>query len=103
MTGDDVAFCIDDASRLAFAEIMPDEKKESAIAFLKAARTYYRKFGIRVERVMTDNVLRAEGDGQAGKVSLSASMLSRRDGSSTANAVATDPGGFHGKRKRSRP
>ncbi len=50
-----VHVCIDDASRLAFAEIMPDEKKESAIAFLEAALAYYRKLGIRVERVMTDN------------------------------------------------
>ncbi len=34
---------------------MPDEKKESAIAFLKAARAYYKSFGIIVDRVMTDN------------------------------------------------
>jgi transposase InsO family protein len=50
-----VHVCIDDASRIAFAEIMPNEKKESAIAFLAAALAYYRKLGIRVERVMTDN------------------------------------------------
>src|ERR1700681_3529630 len=31
--------CIDDASRIAFAQVMPDEKKESAIAFLRAALT----------------------------------------------------------------
>src|SRR6202790_1513976 len=50
-----VHVCIDDASRLAFAEIMPNEKKESAIAFLQAALAYYAKLGIKVERVMTDN------------------------------------------------
>jgi transposase InsO family protein len=50
-----VHVCIDDASRLAFAEIMPNEKKESAIAFLQAALAYYAKLGIEVERVMTDN------------------------------------------------
>ena len=32
-----VHVCIDDASRIAFSQIMPDETKQSAIAFLKAA------------------------------------------------------------------
>jgi transposase InsO family protein len=50
-----VHVCIDDHSRLAFAQIMPNEKKRSAITFLKAAITYYEKLGIKVERVMTDN------------------------------------------------
>ena len=47
--------CIDDASRIAFSQIMPDEKKESATAFLKAAVAYYQILGIAVARVMTDN------------------------------------------------
>ncbi|HUJ82153.1 MAG TPA: IS481 family transposase, partial [Candidatus Acidoferrales bacterium] len=46
---------IDDASRIAFAEILPSEKKECAVAFLKAAVAYYKKLGVTVERVMTDN------------------------------------------------
>jgi len=46
---------IDDASRLAFSQILPDEKKESAIAFLKAAVASYASLGITVARVMTDN------------------------------------------------
>lgn len=46
---------IDDASRLAFSQILPDEKKESAAAFLKAAMAYYQSLGVSVERVMTDN------------------------------------------------
>src|SRR5206468_11813102 len=50
-----VHVCIDDASRIAFAEVMPDEKKESAIAFLKAALAYYQSLGVTVTRVMTDN------------------------------------------------
>ena len=50
-----VHVCIDDASRLAFSQIMPDEKKHSAIAFLKAAVAYYNSLGIAVDRVMTDN------------------------------------------------
>jgi transposase InsO family protein len=47
--------CIDDASRIAFVEIKPDERKQSAIAFLRAAVAYYASLGVRVERVMTDN------------------------------------------------
>ena len=50
-----VHVCIDDASRLAFVQVMPDQRKESAVAFLEAALAYYAKLGIRVERVMTDN------------------------------------------------
>jgi transposase InsO family protein len=47
--------CVDDASRIAFTDIYPDEKKQSAVAFLKAAVTYYRYLGISITRVMTDN------------------------------------------------
>ena len=50
-----VHVCIDDASRIAFSEILPDEKKESAVAFLKAAVAYYQSLGVTVARVMTDN------------------------------------------------
>ena len=50
-----VHVCIDDASRLAFSRILPDERKESAVAFLKAAVAYYRSLGVTVARVMTDN------------------------------------------------
>ena len=50
-----VHVCIDDASRLAFSQIMSDEKKQSAVAFLKAAVRYYNSLGITVARVMTDN------------------------------------------------
>ena len=47
--------CIDDHSRVAFSQIMPDEKKESATAFLRAALAYYQSLGVAVSRVMTDN------------------------------------------------
>ncbi len=50
-----VHVCVDDHSRLGFAEVMTDEKKASAIAFLEAAVAWYRRFNITVERVMTDN------------------------------------------------
>jgi transposase InsO family protein len=50
-----VHVAVDDHSRIAFAKVMPSEKKRSAIAFLKAALAYYESLGIKVERVMTDN------------------------------------------------
>jgi len=50
-----VHVCVDDASRIAYTDIFPDEKKESAIAFLKAAVAWYARFGVKIERVMTDN------------------------------------------------
>ena len=50
-----VHVCIDDASRVAFSQVLKDEKKASAVAFLKAAVAYYASLGIAVERVMTDN------------------------------------------------
>ena len=50
-----VHVCIDDASRVAFSQIKPDEKATSAVPFLRAAVAYYASLGIKVERVMTDN------------------------------------------------
>ena len=50
-----VHVCIDDASRIAFSLILPDEKKESAVAFLRAAVAYYQSLAVTVLRVMTDN------------------------------------------------
>jgi transposase InsO family protein len=50
-----VHVCIDDASRIAFSQILPDERKESAVAFLNAAIAYYASLGVTVSRVMTDN------------------------------------------------
>ncbi len=50
-----VHVCIDDASRIAFSQVMQDEKKKSAVAFLKAAIAYYKSLGVKVQRVMTDN------------------------------------------------
>jgi transposase InsO family protein len=50
-----VHVCIDDASRIAFTQVKKDERKESAVAFLKAAIAYYASLGVKVERVMTDN------------------------------------------------
>lgn len=50
-----VHVAIDDASRLAYAEILTDESGASAATFLRAAVTWFAKSDIHVERVMTDN------------------------------------------------
>jgi len=47
--------CVDDASRLAYTEILADERKESAVAFLHRAITWFARCGVTVESVMTDN------------------------------------------------
>jgi transposase InsO family protein len=50
-----VHVCLDDASRIAFVQVLPDERQESAVAFLQAALAYYANLGVSVLRVMTDN------------------------------------------------
>jgi len=46
---------VDDASRLSYSEILPDERKASATAFLDRALGWFARYGVAVERVMTDN------------------------------------------------
>jgi transposase InsO family protein len=48
-------YAIDDASRLAYTEILADERKESAVAFLDRALAWFARHGVTVERIMTDN------------------------------------------------
>ena len=50
-----VHVCIDDASRLAYSEVLPDERKTSAVPFLERAVAWFARRGVSVERVMTDN------------------------------------------------
>ena len=50
-----VHVCIDDASRLAYVEVLPDELGSTASAFFERALAFYRQHGIRAERVLTDN------------------------------------------------
>jgi transposase InsO family protein len=50
-----VHVAIDDHSRVATAEIFPNEKKESAIAALLNTVAYFKHLGVTVDRVMTDN------------------------------------------------
>ena len=50
-----VHVCIDDATRLAFVEVLADEKATTAVGFLRRAIAHYRAHGIEVQEVMTDN------------------------------------------------
>jgi transposase InsO family protein len=52
---DAVHVAIDDATRLAYVEVLADEKATTAIAFLGRAVAFYARHGVRVERVITDN------------------------------------------------
>jgi len=52
---DYVHVAIDDHSRLAYAEVLADETAATAAGFLHRAIAYYRRYGITVERVLTDN------------------------------------------------
>jgi transposase InsO family protein len=50
-----VHIAVDDYSRLAYAEVLPDEKAQTAVGFLRRAVRFYQRHGITVERVLTDN------------------------------------------------
>jgi transposase InsO family protein len=50
-----VHIAIDDYSRLAYAEVLDDEKASTAAGFLRRAVAFYNRHGISVERVLTDN------------------------------------------------
>jgi transposase InsO family protein len=52
---DYVHIAIDDATRLAYAEVLTDEKAATAIEFLRRAKAFYARHGIHVEQLMTDN------------------------------------------------
>ena len=50
-----VHVCVDDATRLAYVEVLDDERARTAIGFLRRALAFYRQRGVSVERLMTDN------------------------------------------------
>jgi transposase InsO family protein len=50
-----VHVAVDDYSRLAYAEVLPDEKATTAVGFLRRAVAYYRRHGIAIESILTDN------------------------------------------------
>jgi transposase InsO family protein len=52
---DCVHIAIDDCTRLAYAEALPDEKATTVVAFLRRAVSFYQQHGITIEQLMTDN------------------------------------------------
>jgi transposase InsO family protein len=50
-----VHVCVDDATRLAYVEVLADEQATTAVGFLHRAIAFYRRHGISVQRVMSDN------------------------------------------------
>ena len=50
-----VHVAVDDATRLAYVEVLDDEKGATAAGFLGRAIAFFRRYGIQVERVLTDN------------------------------------------------
>ncbi len=50
-----VHIAVDDATRLAYAEVLSDEKAATAVGFLRRAVAFYARHGITAERVLTDN------------------------------------------------
>jgi transposase InsO family protein len=50
-----VHVCVDDATRLAYVEVLEDEKATTAASFLRRACRFYAAHGITMQRVMTDN------------------------------------------------
>jgi transposase InsO family protein len=50
-----VHVAVDDHSRLAYVEVLPDEKGDTSVGFLARAIAWFTEYGIEVERVMTDN------------------------------------------------
>jgi transposase InsO family protein len=50
-----VHIAIDDCTRLAYAEVLPNEKATTVVGFLRRAVAFYMRHGITVERLLTDN------------------------------------------------
>jgi transposase InsO family protein len=50
-----VHVCVDDATRLAYVEVLADERALTAIGFLRRAVAHFATYGVPVERVLTDN------------------------------------------------
>lgn len=50
-----VHVCVDDCSRLAYVEVLDDERAATAVGFLERAVAWFAEHGVRVQRVMSDN------------------------------------------------
>ena len=52
---DHVHVCIDDATRVAYSEVLPTNQQDDTVAFLGRAQAWFAARGVRLEQVMTDN------------------------------------------------
>jgi transposase InsO family protein len=50
-----VHVCVDDATRLAYAEVLPDERGQTAAGFLRRAAAWFASLGVQVEAILSDN------------------------------------------------
>ena len=50
-----VHVCVDDHSRVAYVEVLPNEKSETAIGFMRRAVSWFSELGVRTHRVLSDN------------------------------------------------
>ena len=50
-----VHIAIDDATRLAYAEVLANEQATTAVGFLRRALRFFRRYGIHAQQIMTDN------------------------------------------------
>ena len=50
-----VHIAIDDCTRLAYAEVLPDQRTSTVIGFLTRAVAFYARYGITVQQLLTDN------------------------------------------------
>jgi len=46
---------IDDASRISYVEVLPDERKATVVDFFSRAREYFKELGVEIQQLMTDN------------------------------------------------
>jgi len=46
---------VDDRARIGFTDLYPDERKASAVQFLRNTVAYFASLGVRIRRVLTDN------------------------------------------------
>jgi transposase InsO family protein len=46
---------IDDASRISYVEVLPDERKATVVGFFSRARQYFKGLGVEIQQLMTDN------------------------------------------------
>jgi transposase InsO family protein len=87
---DYVHVAVDDHSRLAFAQVLPDEKGPTCAAFLLTAAEFFAGHGITISRVMTDNALnyRRSNDFRAALTMLDAKHILIRPHSPWQNGKA---------------